>query len=70
MRYIAVCKDMFGNVFEMTFNSREERTAFVMQPWTYVLFTFEREECEPYLIKSSVSSCIHTTLNGALRNEN
>ena len=64
MKYIAVCKDVCGNVFEMTFKSQEERTDFVTRPWTQVLFTFEREECEPCLIKSSLSSCIYTTLKG------
>lgn len=64
MKYIVVCKGVFGNVFEMKFNSQEERTYFVMNSPLQVLFTFEREECEPYLIKSSVSSCIHTSLKG------
>lgn len=44
MKYIAVYRDAFGNIVEMKFNSQEERTDFVTRPWTYVLFTFEREE--------------------------
>ena len=64
MKYIAVYRDMLGNLVEMEFNSQEERSDFVTRPWTNVIFTFEREECEQYLIKSSVSSCIHTTLKG------
>ena len=43
MKYIAVCKDACGNVFEMTFNSREERTAFVMHYLVQVLFTKEED---------------------------
>lgn len=64
MKYIAVYRDAFGNLVEMKFNSQEERTDFVTRPWTHVLFTFEREECEPYLIKSSLSSCIYSSLKG------
>ena len=64
MKYITVCRDWCGNVFEMEFNSQEERTDFVIHSPLQVLFTFEREEYEQYAIKSSVSSCIHTTLKG------
>lgn len=64
MKYIAVCKDVWGNVVEMSFNSQEERTDFVMKPWTYVLFTFEREEGKTYLISSSISSGLYTILKG------
>ena len=43
MKYIAVCKDVCGNVFEMSFNSQEERTAFIMHSWAQVLFTKEED---------------------------
>lgn len=41
MKYIAVCEDMCGNIFEMSFNSREERTDFIMRSCVRVLFTKE-----------------------------
>lgn len=41
MRYIAICEDMCGNTFEMSFNSQEERTDFIMCSCVRVLFTKE-----------------------------
>lgn len=64
MKYIAVCRDVFGNIIEMKFGSQQELTDFTMRPSMQVLFTFEREEGNTYLISSSVSSCIHTSLKG------
>ena len=43
-KYIAVCRDVFGNIIEMKFDSQQELTDFTMRPWMQVLFTFEREE--------------------------
>lgn len=44
MKYIAVCRDWCGNVFEKSFNSEQERTDFIMLSPVQVLFTKEDRE--------------------------
>lgn len=46
MKYIAVCKDWCGNVFEKTFKSEQERTDYIMLSPVQVLFTKEEWETE------------------------
>ena len=46
MKYIAVCKDFFGNVFEKAFDSEQERTDFIMLSPVQVLFAKEEWEAE------------------------
>lgn len=46
MKYIAVCKDWCGNVFEKSFESEQERADFIMLSPVQVLFAKEEWETE------------------------
>lgn len=46
MKYIAVCKDVYGNVFEKAFKSEQERTDFIMLSPAQVLFVKKEWEVE------------------------
>lgn len=61
MKYIAVCKDMYGNVFEKTFNSEQERTDYIMLSPVQVLFTKDEREVEYEPTSYSCKACKNAT---------